>query len=226
MSDRGFSEISLVFNDHIGNLDRARHVFEDESRTLNDYILDHLAEVVNRPNEEPIQKIRWSDPRDWSTSRDVSWTNFFAGTQLSMDVRQPGYKIFRRAAGYVYFEVVFDTQLDYFVFQCRFENQNLAHSEIDEEICRIIDDKPDAYPLSEHVKANTAILFKRKLSSELFDTINQMVEDSLSIIAQAVNSVFPDEAYAVQEEPAELEDHLPESPPSTPKVEITAPDAQ
>lgn len=196
MPEREFSEITLVYNDHIGNLNRARQIFEEETRELNEIVLQHLNEVVSRPTDRAAPKLRWSEPRDWSMSRDVTWINFMTGAQLSIDIRQPGYKIFRKAAGYVYFETVFHEPADSFVFQCRFENQNIVHADIDEQIIhRVTTVGEQDFPDFEHVKTNTAILFRRPLSSSLFDTINQIVDGSLRVIETSIDNIFPDDDY-------------------------------
>ncbi len=202
MSKRQFSEITLAYCSHVAALDRARRIFEEEARQLNRFVLAELTELVGRPLDSVIPKVRWSDPRDWwSTARDVAWLNYFAATQLSLDIRQPQYKNFKRAAGYLYFETVFDHTAGQFAFQCRFENKNLVHPDLDEEVMKLVKERGvEIFPDPTHIKSNTAVLFRRPLASDLFDNLTQYVNDATMTITAAVNQIFPDADYAAQGE--------------------------
>ena len=72
MSKRQFSEITLAYCSHVAALDRARRIFEEEVRQLNQFVLAELTELAGRPLDSVIRKVRWTDPRDWSTERDVA----------------------------------------------------------------------------------------------------------------------------------------------------------
>lgn len=199
MSKRQFSEITLAYCSHVAALDRARRMFEEDVQQLNRFVSAELDELARRPLDSVIPKVRWSDPRDWSTTKDVAWLNYLAGTQLSLDIRQPQYKNYKRAAGYLYFETVFDHDLEQFRFQCRFENKNLVHPDLDEEVMKLVKERGvEIFPDPIHVKSSTAVLFRRPLASDLFDNLTQYVNHATMTITAAVDRIFPDADYAVQ----------------------------
>lgn len=196
-SDRAFSELTHAYNANAWNLNDARKIFQNEINEFNSDIESHLQEVCGRPiDDDRIKKVRWSNPTDWSTSKDGPWLNYNASTQVEIDIKPPGYKIFKRAAAYLYFEIRFDRDFNRFMFRCRFENQNSVNESIDESVMEIISSQsPVEFSNSFHQKSNTAILFRHELKDDLFDRLYQVIDKAIIICEEAVDAIFPDELY-------------------------------
>ena len=113
----------------------------------------------------------------------------------------PKYKNFKCAAGYLYFETVFDHAAGQFTFQCRFENKNLVHPDLDEEVMKLVKEQGvEIFPDPIHIKSNTAVLYRRPLVSDLIDNLTQYVKDATTTVTDAVDQIFPDADYAAQME--------------------------
>ena len=138
----------------------------------------------------------------------MTWLNFFAGSYVRLDVRLPGKRNFRKAAAYVYFQFLFDRELEKFVYQCRFENQNLVHDGLDETVSELAAQKGEStFPGAYHVKSDTAVVFRRLITDTLFDELGGSVDDAIELVEEAVDVLFPNSHYAV---PAEEDDELAE----------------
>jgi len=198
MSEQGFTEVSMTYNNHVVNLDRARQGFEEDTRRFNGLVLSHLADVCSR-EPDGIGKMRWRLPEDWSSAREVAWLNFVASARIRLDLRPPQYKNFKKHAAYLYFEIRFDPDMGRFVLRCRLENQNNVNAEIDETVDQLIrDERAAAFPGHDHIKSSTTILFKRDLGEELLDNINQYVDSALDVVAEAIDRIFPDADYSAE----------------------------
>ena len=196
MTSEHFTAVSLAFSEHVADLDRARHVFEEEVERFNGYVAQRLEERRGLPGEG-VRKLRWGRVEDWSVVRDVAWLNWYAGTRIEVDIRPPGYKVFRRAAAYLYFEVRYSRDAECFRFRCRLENQNRVSADIDEETMAVVHRRGESeFPASEQIKTNTAVLFRKDLHESLFDELSQWIDRSLAVVAEAIDSVFPDARYA------------------------------
>lgn len=195
-SEIRFSEVSVIYNTHIANLNHAREMFEEEVRGLNELILEHLGDTAGRPRDGVV-KLRWSAPEDRSKSRDVAWLNFRSGSRLRLDVRPPGFSRFKRGAAFLHFEIVFDPESSQFLFRSRLENQNTVSDEIDERVVGVVETRgKDIFPRHCHLKRNTAIVFCRDLNDSIFENLNQYIDDAINVVEAAVEGLFPDSAYA------------------------------
>lgn len=113
-----------------------------------------------------------------------------------MDVKVPGAKVFRKNVALLYFETVFDWENEKkFVFQCRFENQNLVNKDFDEKVLELIQAQKDKFPGQVHYKASTTIIFRLKLEEGLFDQINQHIDLALGICQEVIATTYPDSQY-------------------------------
>jgi|GEM_PF-2185916 len=205
-SSSHYSDVSAAFNSHIANLDKARRVFEEEVEVLNSFVFKHLEDRRTWP-VEGVRKTRWGRPEPWSSTREVAWLNWSAATRTRMDIRAPGYKRFRKAAAYVFFQVAYDSSLGTFAFTCRVENQNSVDAALDERAIELIQTMdPGDFPNSVHVKRNTAMLFRCELEESLWDEANNWVDRGLDILTKVVDQVFPDELYR-----AHIESDAPET---------------
>jgi len=194
-----FSEISLVYNLHAFSLNEARQAFQEETMRLNQIVQEQLKEIAGRFTAQAstgIAKVRWGTPEDHSSARDVSWLNFLAGIELAVDIRPPGYQIYRKGAAFMYFETRFDDEMKKFVFQVRFENSNSVDAMLDEHLHKVLSENPDKdLPGSYPVKTNTVILCRRELDESLSDAICVVIEKCLRKTIEMVDRVFPDQAY-------------------------------
>lgn len=195
--ERKFSELTYAYNANAWNLNEARKIFQNEINEFNNDIEGRLQEVCQRPNDEgKIKKVRWSDPTDWSTSKDGPWLNYIASTQVEMDIKPPSFKIFKRAAAYLYFEIRFDRDFSRFMFRCRLENQNSVHNNIDEKVMELISQKKtEEFPNAVHQKSNTGILFRHELKDDLFDILYQQIDNAIKVCEEAIDAIFPDSQY-------------------------------
>jgi hypothetical protein len=203
-SDKRLSEVSLAYNKHVVNLDRARKVFEEEMQNLVDFAHKHLDDRRTWP-QEGVRKVRWGKPQPTSSARSVPWLNWVAGTKVRMDIRPPNFKVFRKAAAFVYFEIVFVRDIGNFVFECRLENQNIIDTDLDEETFAVIQKHDSSeFPRAEHIKRDTTVIYRCDIEESLFDDINNCVNRGLDVICEAVNQIFPDSEYtdtsAIEEE--------------------------
>lgn len=194
MPDRPFSALAVTFSQHVANLNRARDQFEREARDFNEYVAQHVEEASARPSDRDVQKLRWRECQDWSKTREVAWLNLYVATRVRLDIRQPGYTNFRKAAAYLYFEVLFDWDRSTFVFRARLENQNTVRGDLDETVFELARDD-DAYPGSEHVKSNTAILFRHEVRADLLDGLSQSVDAAMQLVEAGVDQLYPDAEY-------------------------------
>lgn len=194
MSERTFSEVSTTYNANLNQLNDARQIFEKEVRSLNEFVHAHLSE--RRQAEQRIEKLRWEAAEDWSTGREGPWLNWYCGTRIRLDVKLPGKTRFRKGAAFVYFQTIFDHDLDRFMFRCRLENQNTIAEDIDEQAFGIVQKRGEnEFPGAHHVKANTAILFRYPLQDSLFDELNRNVDRALGAVEQAIEIILPDDRY-------------------------------
>ncbi len=212
-SDKRLSEVSLVYNKHVANLDRARQIFEEEMQNLVDFVHKHFEDRRTWP-QEGVRKVRWGKPQPWSSARSVPWLNWIAATRVRMDVKPPNYKVFRKAAAFVYFQIGFVADIGCFAFECRLENQNAIDTDLDEETFSVIQKQDSArYPRAEHIKRDTTVIYRCDIEESLFDDINDWVDRGLNVICEAVDQMFPDTQYAntsTAEEESEQDDN--ESP--------------
>ena len=195
MSSKGkFSDVSLSYNANAANLDQARWMFQKEVSELNEWVQNHLSEVID--SRKRMDKVRWSNSEDRTTEKDGPWLNFRSRTRISMNVRPPRLRKFRRSVAYLYFETRFDSDLNRFMFRARFENQNVVSPVLDETVMEVVRSKGDEmFPNSEQIKSNTAILFKREIANELFENMNQFIDSAVVVCEEAVDKIFPDSQY-------------------------------
>ena len=84
-----------------------------------------------------------------------------------------------------------------FVFRSRFENQNVVHSDIDEQIMGVIRERDAAeFANFQQIKSNTAILFRKPLANDIFDNLYQYIDSAMGVVATAIDRLFPDAEYA------------------------------
>ena len=194
-STKRFSDVSAAYNAHVANLDQARCIFEEEVTKLNEYVYRHLAERYPRAT----RKLRWGAPKHWSTAREVTWLHWMAGCRVRLDVKPPGYKVFRKGAAFLYFQSLYAESVGAFVFEARLENQNTANTEIDEEAYAVIEaEGGDRFPRAEHLKRNTTVLFRCDLGDGLFDDLNDYVDRAMEVIEAAIDRLYPDSAYPTE----------------------------
>lgn len=195
--DRVFSELTHSYNANAWNLNEARKIFQNEINEVINEVVSHLPEVCQRPDDDgKVQKVRWSTPYDGSTSKDGPWLNYIASTQVVMDIRPPAFIRFKCAAAYLYFEIKFDRDFSRFMFRSRLENQNIVNDSIDEKVMGLIAQKEaEMFLNAVHRKSNTVILFRHELKDELFDNLNQLIDDSIKICEEAIDLLFPDSQY-------------------------------
>ncbi len=196
--DRRLSEVAVAYNINIACLDEARQIFEKEVKQLNEVVMDHLYAATKRLNQDEKmgRKLRWQQPEDDSRNREGPWLNFAARAVIGLDVKVPGAKVFKKNAAYLYFETVYDRDAEKkFVFQCRFENQNIVSDELDEKVLELVRDKSDQFPAQVHFKANTTVLFRFRLEENLFDELNEHIDSAMAVCQDEVNILFPDSAY-------------------------------
>jgi len=197
-NDRKFSDVGSAYNSNVIGLDEARQIFEKEVRQLNDLVMDHLYAVAKRLNqdEKVAKKLRWQDPQDDSRNREGPWLNFASRSTIGMDLKTPGAKQFKKNVALLYFETVFDWENEKkFVFQCRFENQNIVNNDFDEKVLELIQAQKEKFPGQVHYKANTTIIFRLKLEDSLFDQINQNIDLALGVCQEVITTTFPDSQY-------------------------------
>jgi hypothetical protein len=81
----------------------------------------------------------------------------------------------------LYFETIYDRDSEkQFVFQCRFENQGVVSDQIDEKIFEVAKAKKSEFQSLAHIKTSTTILFRLKLEEELFDRLNQNIDNAMA----------------------------------------------
>lgn len=200
-NERDFSQVSKSFNQNVFLLNEARNVFETEIRRLNSLIIDDVVTISTRINkDEAINfKINWENPEDRSTQKDVPWMNFTTRTEVPLSLKHPSYKKFRRNVAYLMFEVVFDwDKSNQFIFQVRFENENIIADGLDEKLCEIGKEK-ELFKDCKHYKANTAVIFSCPLDSKLLENLSSYISQSMELCVEMVQKTFPDEMYKAQE---------------------------
>ncbi len=208
MANKKFSDLTLSFNDHVGNLNEARLIFQRELGNFDKAVTDTLMELYRSPTKSTdLNKVRLSKPFDLSTSKDGPWLNFTSRTILPIDLLPPNYQRYKNHSLLLYFESVFDDELGYFVFQARLENKNTANDNIDEKVIEIIKKEiNDIFKNYYALKRNTAIIYRHKMNNQLWDQIGELIELPVQIIIKAVDEIFPDDEYLKQDlEEAEKE---------------------
>lgn len=206
-----FSELTLAFDRHLGDLDRARKVFVEEVGVFNEYVAQRLMESCGI-HGDGVKKLRWGSVENWSVQREVTWLNWYVGTRIPVDIRPPGHQRFKCAAAFLYFEVRYSRTRQRFRFRCRLENENRVSTDLDEVVMDIVRRRRAEFPDSDQVKTNTAILFGRDIGESLLDELGHWVGLSLDAVAEAVDELFPDSAYSVDEvvEEDDRDDPMPE----------------
>jgi hypothetical protein len=206
-AERDFSAVSKSYNENVFILNEARNVFETEIRRLNSLIMDDVITISSRINNDELinYKINWEAPEDRSTQKDTPWMNFTTRTEVPLSIKTPNNKKFRRNVAYLMFEVVFDwDKTNQFIFQVRFENENIVADGLDEKLCEIGKEK-ELFKDCRHFKANTAVILSCPLDNKLLENLSLYVASSLDLCVEMVQKVFPEELYRSAQQEDEIE---------------------
>lgn len=204
---RKLSDVSLAYNKNVYHLDLARREFERQAISILEQVEAELIDV-SRKHSDGLSATRWRNPYLECPQREIAWLNFRANTNITLDVKLRQFRNYKKDVAYLYFEIVFDEDLNEFVFQARLENQN-AHPiliELDEKVIELARESSRASLLtkSDHIKTSTAIVFVKPISEGLLDDLKSLVKGSVEVIELALTDVTQSTADSL--EPSASED--------------------
>lgn len=206
MSKR-LSDVSAAYVKNAYHLDLARREFERQALSIIEQVESDLGSVARR-NTANGELSRWRSPQIESPQREIAWLNFKANASITMDVKPRGFRNFKKEAAFLYFEILFDDELNEFVFQSRFENQSVhpVLLDIDEKIIELARsaDKVSMFPGSSHVKASTAIIFKLQITEEMLENLSPHIQHAIQLCESSISHlmpVAPEEVEVIGEDP-------------------------
>ena len=183
------SDVTLAYLKNVYQLDLARREFERQAVNIVEQVESALINIARKTSDGTTSG-RWRDPCVEFPQREIAWLNFRANANITLDIKPKSFRNYKKDAAYLYFEIVFNEDLNSFGFQARFENQN-AHSaflDIDEKIIELArsGDNNQIFLNSNHVKTSTAILFSHPISDDLIVNLTSLITESIKVVESAL----------------------------------------